>query len=147
MFIGCGAVQEATRVVRGGAERAGPARVGIRGENRGPRPETKKSILVGFDPDRPGLTGPALIGSDWHGFDSDRDLIVLVPDRKKHGSCAELGSAPDLLGSGFGERIEAHDLVVRINYATSTGKKSYCFRGKRERSEGFYMQHGAIIWS
>ena len=58
---------------------------------------------------------------------------LVKPDRTQHGSCAVVGSAPDLLGSGFGESIEAHDLVVRINYATSKGEKYYRFRAKLER--------------
>ena len=92
------------------------------------------------------MLDPASVDSDWPGFDSDRDLILLSPDRKKHGSCAVVGSAPDLLGSGFGERIEAHDLVVRINYATSQGAAFRCFPAKIQSFWGFNLKLEAMVW-
>jgi hypothetical protein len=50
------------------------------------------------------------------GFLPDADL-----HKRKHATCAVVGNAGTMLKSGLGPYIDAHDAVIRINYAPTRG--------------------------
>lgn len=59
-----------------------------------------------------------------HGASSDVVATVVVGGTRQPIRCAAIGSSPSLLLAQHGPEIDAHDIVLRFNFAPTTGHES-----------------------
>lgn len=68
---------------------------------------------------------PALPNKPMHVIPMEATFLHFLPAedlvRKKHETCAVVGNAGTMLHSGLGPYIDAHEAVIRINYAPTRG--------------------------